>query len=484
MADQFASYDPSQGMVSTSGGRQFPASALDPSQLQSLPPAAPPGASPASPIDAPHPGASPKARSILGGLQLVQQTVNKGMPAGSVDAAMAGANAAEDAYAKGAEGAALANADRRMASNVQSREDAQQLEQDARQQEAMRRQRAEIARLNEGAIAAQQDPDVDPRRLIDSMSTGTKIVTVLLSALGGAAGAVTRTGNGAMQALNKAIDADIMAQKEQIASGRIRRGNIVDYFRRQGMSDDAAADAAHGVALANVERMAQLEAAALDTEQARGQAALIGEQLKASREGRNAELKLKLEGQQGTSSTFARPQPVSGPGAADVLKEALAARDLQSLGSTGMTSDEARQKALKDETRTEAEGKGASALAALDKFASKAGLLALPGGGFAVDKRDKNMFNRRQKERFGSIFPGGSQEIEAYADAAIEAFGRKQSGGVISDEEAVRFKQMIAGATTDQQLAERLNAIRDIVVPQLHARDRESAKAGVPKGWR
>jgi hypothetical protein len=354
MAD-FVSYDQNTGEGILGDGRRLP---VDDSMVPGVTKLPAPGATPAaqkaladlhsvtSKLDAP-PGAATAAGAQMPGMVKTgynkTETTQMGLDPGSVEKSMAPVAAAENAYADEALGAVTEQHDQRAEDITRRKQDVQVSTLDAQQKAADDEQNAKIARLNEGAIRAQEDPNVDPKRLVNSMSTGTKILTVLLSALGGAGGALSGGGNAALAALNKAVDDDIMAQKEQINSGRIRRGNLVQYFQQQGMSLEASSAAAKGVAMANVEKLADLEAQSFGNDVALSNAKLLKPKLAAERAKHDAELKLQLEGMRGSSTTKQNTYQAGGMGGAtssDALKDALAKRDLKELGDTGLTHDE------------------------------------------------------------------------------------------------------------------------------------------------
>ncbi len=93
----------------------------------------------------------------------------------------------------------------------------------------------------------EKDPEVQPGRLIEQMSTGKQIGMVLLAALSGGFAAANGSNDpaaGAMGVIQSAIDRDIAAQRAQIESGRIRRGNLISYYQQQGMDAKQAEQAA------------------------------------------------------------------------------------------------------------------------------------------------------------------------------------------------------------------------------------------------
>lgn len=380
----------------------------------------------------------------------------------------------------------------------------QQAEAD-RQQAA---QRAEIARQSQLAAMAQKDESIDPDRYVRSMSTGQSIGTVILAALNGAfRGMSGQGGEGVVDILQRRVDQDIQAQKEQIASGRIRKGNLISYFANQGMNEDAAEKAAKAMSWAQLERLTQAENARIGAGAPRDEAAVMAEAIKAQREQANDELQLTL-GTPRSSTTTVRQAPGPGPNQGDAFSKLLSARKAyEESGATpeqlatfdsangmggmapGGESETARGKREAGEKRSEDQGKAAGALAGLEGFAEAAGLVRDPESGtFRQNPGDSSVGpNARQREGVVKAIPLwgrlGSNKIAAAETAATESFGRLQSGGVISPSEEVRFRDMIGGATTDEQLANAMNSIMTIIKPRLAAPDRKTS-AAVPPGWR
>ena len=108
---------------------------------------------------------------------------------------------------------------------------------------------------------AEKDPAVNPRRLIQNLSTGGAILTTVLAALsGGFAAAAGQKSNPALDAINSAIDQDIDSQKLEIESGRIRRGNLIQAYRERGMKLDQAETAARATITESTRRYADAQA--------------------------------------------------------------------------------------------------------------------------------------------------------------------------------------------------------------------------------
>lgn len=358
-------------------------------------------------------------------------------------------------------------------------------------------QNAEIARQSELAFAAQKDPSIDPDRFVRSMSTGQSIGTVILAALNGAfRGMSGQGGEGVVDILNRRIDQDIAAQKEQIQSGRIRRGNLISYFRTQGMNELSAENAARAMSWVQLGKMTDSENARLAAGAAREDGKALGEAIKMKAEQANDELQLTLGTPRSTTSVVR--QAPGGGGDGDSFTKMLAARKAyEESGATpeqlavfdktnGLTgagmapggeSEVARARREKSEARTDTEKTALGALTLLDQLGTELGLAKDPNGkGFREDPNDKDLLSKRTGEELATGFSFGLADnpIEATEKTLIESFGRLQSQGVISPSEEIRFAGFIRDAKTQSQRAIALNAIRPIIEAKLNQRDKPS----------
>ncbi len=201
-------------------------------------------------------------------------------------------------------------------------------------------QNAEIARQSELAFAAQKDPEVDPDRFVRNMSTGQSIVTVVLAALnGGFNAAMGKQGNDVMDILSKRIEQDINAQKEQIQSGRIRRGNLISHFQSLGMREQDAAKAAEAMAWAQLDRMTAAEVQRIGAGEHRTEAAALAEGIRAQREQKNDELLLSLGTGRSSTSTVRQALPRGGS-PLEQVKLAKAMLELDNAKLDRMGADE------------------------------------------------------------------------------------------------------------------------------------------------
>lgn len=98
---------------------------------------------------------------------------------------------------------------------------------------------AEQERLNEAL--KENDKNVDPDRVMRDMSTGKTVAMIFLAGLSGGFGAVIgKKDNDVINAMNRAVDQDIDKQKAEVASGRIRIGNLIDKFMKQGFDAETS----------------------------------------------------------------------------------------------------------------------------------------------------------------------------------------------------------------------------------------------------
>jgi hypothetical protein len=518
MADWIETDDPA--IVASPAGQEVPRALVPPSD-RIVPRAAPAPATPMAPPAAPGaapmagaPAAPLTAQSVLakldepsiaaarGQLPIAQQTTTtqSAVPMSTLKPVMDRGTARTDKQAESVvqlgEQKAQIGEQQAMTASTAAYGQMQQSQAEADQAA----QRAEIARMNQIAVAAQEDPEIDPSRFVRGMSTGQSIGTVILAALeGGFRGITGQTGqNTVISILDKRIDQDIAAQKEQLASGRIRRGNMISYFREQGMNEEASEKAAKAMAYAQSEKLLQSELARQGAGMARPEAAALAEQLKAAREQANDELVLSLGTPRSTTSTVRAPAQAAGGGQEGFTKMLAARKAYEESGATpeqlaafdktnglgaaapGGESEVARTRREKGESRTDNEKAATAALSLLDEYGTQLGLAKDPGGaGFRENPADKSILSKKTGEDFATGFSFGMADnpIEATTDALVESFGRLQSGGVIGPDEEVRFKKMIAGAKTDAQRAIALNSIRPIIEAKLNARDKPQGGA-------
>lgn len=512
--------DPSNpGMVIGPNGTIMPAYAIDPADIAPTPVA---GVTTAAELLAKRDAVLPpvSAQSVLAkrdavlpppasnGLVLQgtssSRSVQRGIPAAQLNPVLAANTASTEALATKVEQQGAAKTARATEGAELDLYQAQGQHATAEAEREDAAQRGEIARMNQLAISSQTDPEIDPDRVVREMSTGKQIGMVVLAMLQGAFNSTNNQAgqpNQVIGIIQTRIDQDIAAQREQIASGRIRRGNMVNYFREQGMNEEAAAKAAEARSWAMVERMTQAQKALLGAPEAQEQADLVAQQMRAQTEAKNNELKLSLgtdRVSEQSSTTFERPKAAgTGDALAGFAKQLAARKAYEEAGATeeqlkafdsamGIPSPGGKSAAqLKREKGagggkyTEVEGKAVAARETFDAFGKKAGLIRnLDTGKWEVS--DQGIVPPGFVE---SINPFDDNEIEAAGLAAVEAFGRLESGGVIGPEELGGFKEQVGLNTGNRkQLAAKLNAAEVIVRGKLPADKRDQARTA-PASW-
>jgi hypothetical protein len=118
---------------------------------------------------------------------------------------------------------------------------------------------------------------------------------------------------------------------------------------------------------------------------------------------------------------------------------------------------------------------------AIANFGGKAGLIRGPDGKWRVGG---GAFPPAALER---INPFSDDSIMAAGEAAVEAYGRLQSGGVIGSEERPAFRDQLGLNTlTRAQLAARLNAAETALRARLKSTDetQQRRETTVPEGWK
>lgn len=509
--------DPSNpDMVIGPGGTVMPRYAIDPADIAPAAPAVPATAAEVlAKLDAvvPPTGQTPAVRGVLSKLDAVtgplvqtgashSRSVQRGVPAAQLQPVLDANTASTEAMASKVEQQGAAKTERATQSAETDLYQAQGQHATAEAAREDAAQRAKIASMNQLAIASQTDPEVDPDRVVREMSTGKQIGMVILAMLQGAFNSTNNQPgqpNQVIGIIQKRIEQDIAAQREAIASGRIRRGNMVSYFREQGMNEEAAAKAAEARSWAMVERMTQAQKALVAAPEAQEQADLVAQQMRAQVEAKNAELTLSLgtdRVSEQSNTTFERAAAPAGPDVAKALQtdklleeqgysreqraKALAAMGLPA--PDGQTAAELkRDQEGKGPKYSEVEGKAVAARDTTEAFYLKAGLVRNPKTG-QWEVSDQGIVPPGFVE---SINPFDDNEIQALGDAAVEGFGRLESGGVIGfEDELPQFREQVGLKTGNRkQLAARANAIDRIIQGKLPA-DQRGKAVNAPADWK
>lgn len=446
------------------------------------PPAAAPApmATPAAPAS---PGGPPTAASLMakrdavlgpmvttGSSTTTQRT--PGISAAVLDPIMAGNTARTDAMANTVRQAGNDAATRKeeMADRDIYLSQGRQATADAAREDAA--QRAEIARKNELALSLQKDAEIDPDRFVKNMSTGQQIATTVLAALnGGFKGMVGQSGNDVMDILSKRIDADIASQKEQVASGRVRRGNLVAYFQNQGLREEAAVKAAEATSWAMVDRMVAAEREKIGAGQDRTTADVMAEQLKMKTAERNDELKLTLGTDRTTTSTTTQRERLAPAGemkpgdlskAADDMK---GARDIEQMKKSGLTEPEYQKQSTEFSEKAQKN----------DDLVSRAREVANALGGDIMEVKDKDGVVTGYKVTGDFDTPHFGDEATRY-ESAVSNLQRADVMGMAREPSATlqdKFSQAVEMPFRDEQKKARLQQVLNMAL-----RERQNLRSG------
>jgi hypothetical protein len=317
-----------------------------------------PPTSPAAPVAAKGTGAGAALVSKLNQLPIAQTStstsVQKGRDAGKVEGEIGALRTADEALDTTVRENA-AKADERAATAAQGEQALAigSMGRDFQTAEAQRL-KAEAVEAELSMLRGEKDADVNPDRIMQNMSTGKKLGMTLLAALSGAfASLAGQPGkNTFLDAIDARIQEDIANQKEQIASGRLRRNNLISSLQQKGATAEQAQLAAesryYGAAADWARsriREQNLQGAQLE------QANLQIAQLDQQRAARDAQLRQTTEDKVSSQSNVVRAPPAPAAGANmtldDVLKAMKAGRDIEQLKASGLTQEEYDKQALK-----------------------------------------------------------------------------------------------------------------------------------------
>lgn len=385
---------------------------------------------------------------------------------------------------------------------------AQQLQDAGRQERIAAEARAKI----DGELTREVQ-QVDPKRYLKDLSTGGAVLGalgVILAGLGQAAAlsmGMNPGSNAGLDALNKAIDQDVQLQKDAIDRGREDSRNRVAHWTRTLGSAEAGMAAARQEARMHAGQIIQAQTARAEytAEQKAAGAERVQQILSAGQA--DAQALYDRENERMTINAAA-PNPARDGGPQKLLEQIQSLKLVeQELRNSGMTdeqiaqtfranglarlggetveqkgkreehersdarhaADQARQDNQLDNKDRQAE----AAYTTLGAYAQSTPLKRNPETGKWTVPEEAPAIGWKLENR---------KARQATRMAAIEAFGRLQSDGVISPSEEERFGEMLGGFdTTLEELAENLNAIETIVQARRKA-SRQSA-GGIPSTW-
>jgi hypothetical protein len=242
---------------------------------------------------------------------------------GEEDASMEGVLSAGGKLAESKDARTAAAFDTQIA-GAQGQVGAEATEITAQQRAKERAERFETMKRDE---LKKNDESFDPERYMKSKSSGQKIGMVLLAALNGGFGNLAgQKDNGVLQVIDQEIERDLDDQKQQIASGRIRIGNEIDKYMKQGFDAETAEKLARDRQRSAVAQLAELNAKKTGAagENAENMA-YVATQTRAEQAKRRGDLRATTEDREQTSEqrTVQRAAPKeAGPKTVeDALKE-------------------------------------------------------------------------------------------------------------------------------------------------------------------
>lgn len=168
------------------------------------------------------------------------------------------------------------------------------------------------------------DESFDPERYMKNKSAGQKLGMIILAALNGGFGALNgQKDNGVLAVIDQEIERDIDDQKQQIASGRVRIGNEVDKYMKQGFDAETAEKLARDRQRSAVAQLAELNAKKTGaTGENAANMAYIASQTRAEQAKRRGDLLATTEDRAQTSEqeTVQRAVPKATGGTGEMLK--------------------------------------------------------------------------------------------------------------------------------------------------------------------
>lgn len=395
----------------------------------------------------------------------------------------------------------------------------------ATQQQTQERARLEAEQKIQNDVNAPIQK-VDPGRLIKSMSVGAKIlggIAIVMSELGRAAMGLAGVDGGPNLALNilmKRIDNDIDSQKENIHNSERAKDNRVAFWTKKLGNAEDGISAARAEAHQAAGMKLQAQAMASDIADVKAQGTEMAAQLfgNAQQEIQN----ITDREANRLSIRYATPPPPKGAkektladsieGAKrarqelelaghkpEDVKQLLAANGIpyiegdtvtqqahaadQTRQATQHAADQKREDANEANKMSEPQGKAEAAHQTVSDFAQKAGLV-------------RNPTTTKWEVGEGMVPPGFLESINPFSDdsvntaldAAVEGYGRQQSGGVIGNDERESFYEQLGKSTGNRrQLAAKLNAV-ELNIEAKRKQDMAAIRNGTtnapPAAWK
>lgn len=336
------------------------------------------------------------------------------------------------------------------------------------------------------------------------------IASAIAQFMGAYAAIISGSPNFANQILNKKIDSHVDAQIEEFKRGKMKRDGQLQRMAERGMSIEQMKSALKLQQELYIQKEAETRAYVEGTRESKA----AFQTLMADR----AERKLGLEqafekealGKETVSGAFVQPKagglvpltPLERIEQGTKLKNAgsefayalgggkhaedAEGRAYQRTKDAEDRADKRDERQQKQNTLTEAQGKAESAHHAVTDLGNKAGLVRGKDGKWTVGGGavPPALLQKAGETASLGLYQG---DIGAAFDAAVEAFGRQQSGGVIGKDERPAFEAQLGKSTMSrQQLADRLNAA-ELNIEAKRKKDLDDIRNGttnaLPGNW-
>jgi hypothetical protein len=327
------------------------------------------------------------------------------------------------------------------------------------------------------------------------------IASAIAQFMGAYAAVVTNTPNFANQILNRKMDAHVEAQLEDFRRGRAKRDGQMQRMADRGMSLDqmrGALKVQQELALRKEIEAASLEEGTRESKQAAERLLMDRQESFVNKEN---EYRTAALGEQTVSGEYVRPTAGKELSPLEKLLETNKLLEAQNEGVRqargGAPAERAEDMAFKREERqyqregeqnklSEPQAKAESAHQAVTNLGSKAGLVRDKSGKWVVGDgaMPPGLLQKAGEAVTGGLYQG---DIAPAFDAAVEAFGRQQSGGVIGKDERPAFEVQLGQKTfSRKQLADRLNAA-ELNIEAKRKKDLDDIRAGrtnaAPSSW-
>lgn len=356
----------------------------------------------------------------------------------------------------------------------------------------------------------------DPDRLFKQRGVFGNIAAAIAQFMGAYAAVISGSPNFANQILSKKRDDDIDAQLEEFRRGKMKRDGQLQRMADRGLTLDQMKTALKLQQEMVIQKEIQAAALREGTREAKQAAESMLAKRYEDRVKTENEFQTQALGEETVSGQMVRP---TGPRALTPLERQKQINELLGaqvegdfLARGGAPAERAEERAYKredladrkaeraevrDEKRaarqaqgnqlTEAQAKAESAHQSVSDLAGKAGLVRDRSGKWVVGGGavPPGLLQKAGETATLGLYQG---DIGAAFDAAVEAFGRQQSGGVIGKDERPAFEVQLGRNTFSRaQLANRLNAA-ELNIEAKRKKDLDEIRSGrvnaAPSYWK